>query len=119
MLEDQLLMVATVFIFTLLSAKIDADSLNQGYRFKDHSVRWVQRGLVVAALSQQGLWLFLLNTALFYLVFDYTLNVLRGLPVLYIGSVAHTDRLWTGKPVLQLIFKTIFFITTLILFLCN
>ena len=58
-----------------------------------------------------------LNTAIFYVVFDYTLNLLEGRKWNYIGSTAKTDLLWRqlGGWMPQLIFKIIFLTITILL----
>jgi hypothetical protein len=69
--------VILAIIFTLISAIYD-----NGKRFTDHIPRFIFRALVVALISyfEQGNFIsnFLLNTAIFYAAFDYTLNLLEG-----------------------------------------
>lgn len=77
-------------IFTILSALYD-----NGKRFVDHGPRFIFRAVVVAVIScfEQGNFIsnFLLNTAVFYAAFDYTLNLLEGRKWNYIGQTATTD----------------------------
>ena len=101
-------------IITVLFAKIDADILNTGYRFTSHASRFALRALVVAGLSST-LQEFILGGALFYLLFDYALNIMRSLPLLYIGDTAQIDKFWSRKPWFQLVFKITFFIISLLL----
>jgi hypothetical protein len=108
-------------IFTLLSAIYD-----NGKRFEDHSGRFIFRAIVVALISlyeRSELLLdlvyiqtFAINTAIFYLIFDYTLNILEGREWNYIGQTAKIDMLWRklGGWIPQLIFKIIFLIITLL-----
>ncbi len=63
-------------IFTILSALYD-----NGKRFIDHTPRFIFRAIVVGLISYfiEGNFLinFAQNTAIFYLLFDYTLNILE------------------------------------------
>jgi len=99
-------------IFTLLSALYD-----NGKRFTDHKIRWIFRALVVCLISffTEGNFIgnLAFNTAIFYGMFDYTLNVLEGRYWKYIGSTAIHDQMWSkylGGWIPQLIFKIIFLI---------
>jgi hypothetical protein len=108
--------VILAIIFTLISAIYD-----NGKRFTDHIPRFIFRALVVALISyfEQGNFIsnFLLNTAIFYAAFDYTLNLLEGRKWNYIGSTSEIDKLWgkCGGWIPQLIFKLIFLIITIII----
>jgi hypothetical protein len=85
-------------IFTILSAIYD-----NGKRFEDHSGRFIFRSVAVALISffeaptiLIGIWeptllQFALNTAIFYLIFDYTLNILEGRKWNYLGNTAWWD----------------------------
>ena len=87
-------------IFTLLSALYD-----NGKRFTDHTSRFVFRAIVVAIISlieapqllvggyYQYLTTFAFNTAIFYGLFDYTLNILENRKWNYIGQTAKIDLL--------------------------
>jgi len=115
-------MITAIFIF--LSALYD-----NGKRFEDHSSRFVFRAVIIGLISffevptlMIGIWQptvlqFFLNTAIFYLIFDYTLNILEGRKWNYIGSTAKTDLLWgqLGGWMPQLIFKIIFLTITILL----
>jgi hypothetical protein len=90
-------------IFTLLSAIYD-----NGKRFEDHSGRFIFRSVAVALISffeaptiLIGIWeptllQFGINTAIFYLIFDYTLNILENRKWNYIGNTAAIDQ-FTNK----------------------
>lgn len=101
-------------LFTLLSALYD-----NGKRFTNHAPRFIFRAIVVAVISylEQGNFItnFLLNTAIFYAAFDYTLNIMEGRKWNYIGQTSVTDQLWLkyGGPTTQLIFKIILLIITI------
>lgn len=105
-------MILTV-LFTLLSALYD-----NGKRFINHTPRFIFRAVVVAIISyfESGNFLinYIQNAAVFYLLFDYTLNILEGRKWNYLGCTAKFDRFfhsWGGWKA-QLIFKILFLITT-------
>ncbi len=109
-------MILTV-IFTILSALYD-----NGKRFVDHKLRFIFRAIVVLVISyfSEGNFFinFAQNTAIFYLLFDYTLNMLEGRKWNYIGDTAIHDIVWEkylGGWIPQLIFKLIFLIITIYL----
>lgn len=108
-------MILTI-IFTILSALCD-----NGKRFVDHKPRFIFRAIVVGLISyfSEGNFIinFVQNTAIFYLLFDYTLNVLEGRKWNYIGDTSKIDKLWhkLGGWFAQLIFKIILTIVTLCL----
>lgn len=106
-----------VIIITLLFAKIDADFLNSGYRFKDHNYRFTLRALVVIGISLYDYKLLLLNTAIFIFLFDYALNLFRHLSVWNQGTTANWDKFWSVQSrYLQLAVKIIFLITSIIIY---
>ena len=106
-------MIATI-IFTLLSALYD-----NGKRFINHTPRFIFRAIVVAIISYFGcgnfIFNFAVNTAIFYLLFDYTLNILEGRKWNYVGGTAPVDLFWRkiGGWIPQLIFKIIFLTITI------
>ena len=105
-----------VVVFTILSALFDTNK-----RFTDHTSRFVFRAIVVGLISYfiEGNFLinFAQNTAIFYLLFDYTLNILEGRKWNYIGSTSEIDKLWhkLGGWISQLLFKLIFLTATICL----
>jgi hypothetical protein len=71
--------------------------------------------IIISYLSVGNFFInFAQNTAIFYLLFDYTLNVLEGRKWNYIGQTAEIDKLWHkyGGWLFQLIFKIIFLTIT-------
>ena len=110
--------------FTILSALYD-----NGKRFVDHIPRFIFRAIIVGLISiiemptiLVGIWKptlfqFLFNTAIFYGIFDYTLNILEKRKWNYIGVTSEIDKLWhkLGGWFAQLIFKIILTIVTLCL----
>jgi hypothetical protein len=105
-------------LFTLLSALYD-----NGKRFTNHIPRFIFRAIIVAIISylEQGNFItnFLLNTAIFYAAFDYTLNLLEGRKWNYVGQTARLDVI-KGKiekviPYFDLITKIILLTITIII----
>ena len=102
-------------IFTLLSAYYDAQELKAGRYFKDHAPRALFRVLILFIISVLFNTHVLILLSVFYLIFDISLNLMRGLPWNFNGSTAFTDRLWAkiGGWKTQYIFKIILTITTI------
>ena len=102
-------------LFTLLSALYD-----NGKRFVNHTPRFFFRVVVVAIISyfESGNFLinYIQNAAVFYLLFDYTLNILEGRKWNYIGNTAKWDvarkQIEVFIPHFDLITKILFLITT-------
>ena len=103
-----------IFLFTILSAWYD-----NGKRFVDHTPRFIFRAIVVGLISYfsagNSLINFAQNTAIFYLLFDYALNIFEGRNWNYVGSTALIDQTWhkLGGWIPQLIFKIIFLTITI------
>jgi len=102
-------------LFTLLSAYYDA-----GKRFTNHVPRFIFRTLVVGFISlvQDGNFFanMFLNTAIFYMLFDYVLNIFEGREWNYIGNTSSIDRLWSKYGVdMQLIFKITLLVVAIII----
>lgn len=112
-----------VLLFTILSAIYDS-----GKRFQDHSSRFIFRAVVILLISffempviigmyKPTLFQFIFNISVFYLFFDYVLNIIEGREWNYIGTTAKIDILWNklGGWVPQLTFKLIFLITLILI----
>ena len=100
-----------IILFTLLSALYDNCK-----RFINHTPRFIFRAVVVAIISyfEGGNFLinYIQNAAVFYLLFDYTLNILEGRKWNYTGNTAKWD-IVKGKierviPYFDIISKIIF-----------
>lgn len=99
-------------IFTTLSALYD-----KGKRFTNHIPRFIFRAVSVLLISYftDGNFFinFAQNVAIFYLIFDYTLNILEDRKWNYIGSTSTIDKFWLKVGwISQLIFKIIFLTIT-------
>jgi hypothetical protein len=111
-------------IFTLLSALYD-----KGKRFENHAHRFIFRAVIVFLISiietptiLVGIWKptlfqFLFNIAIFYGIFDYTLNILEKRKWNYIGSTSKIDQFINkyGNWKIQFIIKILFIIVTFVL----
>jgi len=104
-------------LFTILSALYD-----NGKRFTNHLPRFIFRAIVVGIISYFSAGNFLINfaqnIAIFYLLFDYTLNIMERRKWNYIGNTAIHDIVWgkyLGGWIPQLIFKILFLILTIYL----
>lgn len=102
-------------LFTLASAYYDA-----GKRFVNHTPRFIFRALVVAAISllQDGSFFanMFLNTAIFYAVFDYVLNIFEGREWNYIGGTSKIDLFFRKYGAdMQLIFKITLLVVAIII----
>ena len=102
-------------LFTILNALYD-----KGKRFTNHLPRFILRVIIVVIISyfSKGNFIlnFLQNTAIFYLLFDYTLNILEGRKWNYIGDTAIHDIVWgkyLGGWIPQLIFKIVLLTITI------
>lgn len=97
----------TTVLFTILSALYD-----KGKRFTNHIPRFIFRLIIVAIISyiENGNFIInlLTNATIFYLIFDYLLNILENRKWNYIGNTSKIDLLWRnikGGWKTQLIFK--------------
>lgn len=92
-------------LFTVLSAIYD-----NGKRFENHIPRFIFRAFVVGLISLLTGTSIILNAAIFYLLFDYILNILEGRKWNYVGETAIIDRFWMkyGGWIPQLTFKIMF-----------
>lgn len=112
-------MIPEVISFTLLSALYD-----KGKRFTNHIPRFIFRAVVVFLISlfEPGNIIanFLFYSSIFFLLFDYILNILENREWCYIGNTAKLDKLRHkifGKFICwgDLMVKTILVSLTLIL----
>ena len=122
-------MISIIFtiLFALGSAYYDSRLFKSGMFFTNHFPRFIFRAVIVFLISylftaNKDNWLytflvFLLNSAIFYFLFDYALNFFWGKPILRIGQVAIIDKIWLslGGSVYQLIFKIVFVVGMAIL----
>jgi len=115
-------------LFGVGSALFDAKLFLSFNFFTNHLPRFIFRAIVIFAISYIfsvnkncticTFLLFILNSSIFYLIFDYVLNLFWGMPILRIGQTAFIDKIWLmiGGPISQLIFKIIFVLFMIFLF---
>ena len=101
-------------LFILASVLIDAEHLENKQYFKDHRSRFMLRA-VVTALAAATIWDFFLLSSLFYLTFDYSLNLSIGNKWNYIGGTSKIDLFWRKHIAWQLPFKILLFTSSLVL----
>jgi len=113
-----------VVVFTILSALFDTNK-----RFTDHTSRFVFRAIIICLISiievpaiLVGIWKptlfqFLFNTAIFYGIFDYILNILEKRKWNYVGDTSKIDQFINkyGSWKIQFLFKILFIIITFVL----
>ena len=80
-------------LFTILSAYYDASLLKKGKYFKDNTPRAIFRVFVLAAIAFIFNIHVLVTIAIFYLLFDTSLNIFWGKKWNYIGSTSVIDKL--------------------------
>lgn len=102
-------------LFTILSAYYDAAELKAGRHFKDHTPRALFRVLVLFIVSVFFDTHILILLAVFYLLFDTSLNLFWGKDWNYIGCTAKTDIFFhsIGGWVPQYLFKVIILLLTI------
>ena len=101
-------------VFIVASVRIDAEHIENKQYFTDHRSRFVLRA-VVTALAAETIWDLLLLGSLFYLVFDYLLNISVGNRWNYIGGTSKIDLFWRKHIAWQLPFKILLFTSSLVL----
>lgn len=104
-----------LIVFTLSVAYYDAQEFKAKRYIKDHTPRAAFRLLILTIISFIFNKHILISLAVFYIIFDYSLNLMRKLSWNYIGTTAITDQIWNklGGWIPQLIFKITFLIITL------
>lgn len=111
--------VILTILFSAGAALYDARLLRSGRRINNHTPRFLFRALAVFLITlifskykNDRLYNFLmvlLNSSIFYLLFDYILNWSWGKKIFRIGTTAVIDKIWNalGGSWPQLIFKVI------------
>ncbi len=83
-------MIINSIVFAILSALYD-----KGKRFEDHSSRFITRAFIILVItlfaSGNIIINFFLGASVFFLFFDYTLNILERRPWYYLGNTAKLD----------------------------
>ena len=88
--------ILLVILLVLFSAGYDTNK-----RFTNHVPRFIFRAIVVAVISLIGanyLVTLILNSVVFYVLFDYTLNIMEKREWNYIGNTSKLDKLKRKIP---------------------
>lgn len=117
-----ILLLFCLLLFTYLNAWYHLYLIEEKKRSPNHKV-WALYRLTFFALAayiystewDHILILILLQAAIFWILFDYTLNRMRGLPWNYVGKSAFLDKLFAGKSDLMLLIKIILLFASIIL----
>lgn len=105
-------------LYTLTEAIRDGKLLKTGCRWSDHTWSWLSRAMTLILISvTTGVHVVKL-IAVFYMIFDYIVNVVWGRLFFYMGSTSKTEQwlAWLGvNPFILFIFKILFLCVTLVL----
>jgi hypothetical protein len=93
--------------FIWLSALIDMEHLIDDDYIEDHTSRFILRTLFIYVIFREINWQFVGAVMVFMASFDSTLNLMRGLPINYLGSTAKWDIFWKKYPVGYILMKVI------------
>lgn len=83
--------IKLTIIFTLLSSYIDKLYLKKKFIF-NHTTRFLLRGLIIMIIAFSTETNICLLISIFYLLFDYSLNIMRGIKWNYVGDTAEIDK---------------------------
>lgn len=102
-------------LYTIIEAVRDGKLLNGGCRWKDHTWGWLSRCITLVLISYiTGVHLLKL-VAVFFMIFDYLVNVVWGRLIYYMGSTSITEQVlaWLGvNPLILFILKILFICLT-------
>jgi len=110
--------ILITILYTLTEAIRDGKLLKGGCRWKDHTWSWLSRVIAVVMISIVTGVHVLKLAAVFYMIFDYALNVVWGRLFFYMGSTSRHEQFlaWIGvTPLILFIFKILFLCGTLVL----
>lgn len=88
--------ITLIILWIASEAFRDAEDINEGDYINDHTSRTINRvivGLLTACIAP---FYGIITLLLFWTFFDIILNIFRGLPIGYIGSVSNSDK-WAVK----------------------
>lgn len=112
-----MLSIIFTILFSIGSAYYDVRILRSGKYITNHTPRFIFRSLSVFLITLvltkykndtlYTILMFILNSSIFYLLFDYLINLFWGKYIFRIGTTAFIDKLWLGLggSIPQLIFK--------------
>lgn len=108
--------ILLVILLVLFSAGYDTNK-----RFTNHAPRFIFRAIVVALISLIGdnyLVTLILNSVVFYILFDYTLNIMEKREWNYIGKTSEIDKIKNKMPnpkLFDLVHKIILLILSILI----
>ena len=114
-MTESLLILIVTLLFVSATAFIDAEHLKDGDWIENHSSRVVQRFMFVFMMSIFTLKGAIASGIIIAVLFDQLLNVMRGLPILHLGTTAVWDKFWRDKIIAYVVFKLLLLITGLII----
>jgi len=112
-----MLSIIFTILFSIGSAYYDVRVLRSGRYITNHTPRFIFRALSIFFITViftkykndtlYTILMFILNSSIFYLLFDYLINLFWGKYIFRIGTTAFIDKLWLvlGGSIPQLIFK--------------
>ena len=110
-----LVAIIITILYTLTEAIRDGKLLKGGCRWKDHTWAWLSRCITIVMISiATGVHVVKL-AAVFYMIFDYAVNVAWGRLFFYMGCTSKTEQFlaWIGvNPLILFIFKILFICLT-------
>jgi len=74
-----------------MSAYVDVEGFKMGNFFKSHTSRYLLRGLVMLGMASSDWLLLPIFISLWILIFDYSLNLMWGKNMFYLGKTAKWD----------------------------
>ena len=107
--------IIITILYTLTEAIRDGKLLKSGCRWTDHTWSWLSRAIALILISvATGVHLLKL-VAVFFMIFDYLVNVVWGRLIFYMGSTSITEQVlaWLGvNPLILFILKILFICLT-------
>lgn len=113
-----LVAIIITILYTLTEAIRDGKLLKGGCRWKDHTWAWLSRVIAIVMISIATGVHVLKLAAVFYMIFDYALNLAWGRLFFYMGCTSKTEQFlaWIGvNPLILFIFKITLLCVTLVL----
>ena len=110
-----LVAIIITILYTLTEAIRDGKLLKGCCRWTDHTWAWLSRVIAIVMISVATGVHVLKLAAVFYIIFDYALNVAWGRLFFYMGCTSKTEQFlaWIGvTPLILLIFKILFICLT-------
>jgi len=103
--------------FITVSAKVDADHINDKEHIEDHKPRWILRAIVFSLVAMYNHLHGLASAFLFAALFDQVLNLMIGKKLFYLGNTATWDKFFNKRKKLYFLVKIICLISSVTLYL--